>query len=107
MATATLTTIVHREPVKLSTITLTTEPSPLLDLPLDIVFEIADLLPIHTKVILSQTSSDLRAVMKPDITKALLCAPRSERITYLRLREKAMPHLRLCYMCMKLHKMEV
>ena len=108
MATATMTTTITRTtPARLSTITLKAEPSPLLDLPLDIMYEVMDFLPIHTKAILSQTSSDLRAVVKHDVTRKLESGPRSERITYLRLREKAMPHLRLCYMCMKLHKMEV
>ncbi|KAF2097233.1 hypothetical protein NA57DRAFT_57830 [Rhizodiscina lignyota] len=97
------------EPVQVSTMTLKTEPepSPLLDLPLDIMFEIVDLLPLHSKVIFSQTCSDLRAVVKNETAQKLLSAPRAERVSYLRLREKAMPHYRLCYMCMRLHKLEV
>lgn len=83
------------------------EDARLLNLPLDILFEIMDYLPLHTRVILSQTSSDLRAVTKEDITKTLLTGPKAERVNYLRLREKAFPEYRLCYMCMKLHKLEV
>lgn len=105
MSVATVTTT-----EQVNTLTLTASKSqtaPLLDLPVELLYEIVDYLPVHSKATLSQTSEGLRAITHDDAVEAVLSAPKKERIAYLQLLERALPEYRLCYMCMKLHKLEV
>lgn len=82
------------------------QPAPILQLPIDVLYDISDFLPLHVKATFAQTCSDVRNALKNDTARTIKTAAKQERLSYLQIRERALPNYRLCYMCMKLHKLD-
>lgn len=77
--------------------------SPFLDLPLDIVYLVFDELPLHGRILLSQTCRDLRSVLRSKCYSAVRKASAAERLALLRVLGDILPDRRLCTPCRALH----
>lgn len=77
--------------------------SPFLDLPLDIVHAIFDELPLHAKILLSQTCRDLRLRLRSMCYLSVRRASAAERLEFLGALADILPDHRLCTHCRALH----
>lgn len=78
----------------------------LLNLPLDIVYTIADELTLPARIILSQTCSDLRHLLHGDCLSAFREASVVERLDCLAVLEQLLPDHRLCTGCCALQSVD-
>ncbi|MCJ1382014.1 hypothetical protein MMC17_005126 [Xylographa soralifera] len=82
---------IHRDPIK--------QDSPILDLPLDIVFEIFNALLMPAKILFSQSCRDLWYPLRSECYKAVQSASAAERLKCLASLGDILPNHRLCIGC--------
>lgn len=75
----------------------------LLNSPVEVVLLIAERLSPTERLFLSQTCSDLRAILGPSSPSAVQEALDTDRAEFLAIAHKILPHHRFCDRCKKLH----
>ena len=76
---------------------------PLLDLPLDLVYDILDELPLSEKILLSQTCRAMWYTLRHKCSSAMRKATAHERLDHLAVLGDVLPDRRLCASCRALH----
>lgn len=77
--------------------------SPLLGLPLDLLYSIFDFLPLSAKIIFSQACKDLRYFCQARCSMAIQNASMGERLECLEVLAKLLLRFRICFKCQSLH----
>lgn len=78
--------------------------SPLLNLPLDVILLIFDELPLHATILLSQTCTHFRSLLRSKYSLAIKKISDSERLELLVVLGNLLPHHWTCTQCRSLHQ---
>ena len=81
--------------------------SPLLDLPVDIIYTIIDELPLTARILLSQTCKALWYRMRESNAQEFLRLASEERLKTLTELVQFLPDHYLCYICAALHSVDL